>query len=162
MIVTFLAKRVKYIPSSTAESPPPITAISRSRKNAPSQTAQYDTPRPAYSSSPGTPSLRCSAPVAMMTAFALYVLSPVILLCNHRDLSLLLHHRKHIWHRIFVNVQTSCSPNPDRECCRSQDSFLPLPYQTFVHPERHVPTLMYLNLPLMHTPLQSFPQDQRR
>ena len=37
-------------------------------KNAASQVAQYETPRPPSSSSPGIPSLRCSAPMARITA----------------------------------------------------------------------------------------------
>ena len=45
----------KNIASSTAVSPPPITATSLSLKNAPSQVAQYETPLPVSSFSPGHP-----------------------------------------------------------------------------------------------------------
>ncbi len=44
MTVTLLAKRVRKSASSRAESPPPTTAISRSRKKNPSQVAHVDTP----------------------------------------------------------------------------------------------------------------------
>src|SRR3981081_4427479 len=44
--VTLLPKRVRKIASSIAESPPPTTTMCFSRKNAPSQVAQVDTPRP--------------------------------------------------------------------------------------------------------------------
>ncbi len=53
-----------------AVSPPPMTAMSCSRKKNPSQVAQYETPRPDSSSSPGRPSLRCCEPVATITALA--------------------------------------------------------------------------------------------
>ena len=54
--------------SCSAPSPPPMTATSSPRKKPPSQVAQCDTPRPASSHSPGTPSLRTEAPVATMIA----------------------------------------------------------------------------------------------
>ena len=44
--VTLLAKRVRKVASSIAESPPPTTTMSWSRKKKPSQVAQADTPRP--------------------------------------------------------------------------------------------------------------------
>ena len=44
--MTFEAYLVRYRPSSKAASPPPTTATGRSRKNGPSQTAQYETPCP--------------------------------------------------------------------------------------------------------------------
>ncbi|GBC86197.1 hypothetical protein HRbin12_00183 [bacterium HR12] len=66
-IVTRLANRVRKIASSIAVSPPPTTMSSRSRKKKPSQVAQAETPRPRSRSSPGTPSQRALAPVAMMS-----------------------------------------------------------------------------------------------
>ena len=54
-IVTDLAKRVRKVASSIAESPPPTTAMSWSRKKKPSQVAQALTPRPSSACSPGTP-----------------------------------------------------------------------------------------------------------
>ena len=44
MTVTLSANRVRKRASSRAESPPPTTAISCSRKKNPSQVAQVDTP----------------------------------------------------------------------------------------------------------------------
>ena len=68
------AKRtlVKYIPSSQAESPPPITANGLLRKmgTAPSQTAQALIPDCQYVSSPGRFNRRAEAPVAMITESA--------------------------------------------------------------------------------------------
>ena len=61
--------------SSIAVSPPPTTISSLSRKNAPSQVAHADTPRPIRVCSPGMPSQRALAPVAMMTVRALYSVS---------------------------------------------------------------------------------------
>ena len=55
------------IESSIAESPPPITTTFSPLKNAPSQTPQVETPRPASSSSPGIPSRFGSAPIARIT-----------------------------------------------------------------------------------------------
>ena len=43
-MVTDLANRVRKVASSTAESPPPTTAMSLSRKKKPSQVAHQDTP----------------------------------------------------------------------------------------------------------------------
>ena len=64
------AKFVRNVASSIAESPPPMTASRRSLKKKPSQVAQYETPRPENSSSPGTFMWRYSEPVARMTARA--------------------------------------------------------------------------------------------
>ena len=64
------------IESSIAESPPPITTTFSPLKNAPSQTPQVETPRPASSSSPGIPSRFGSAPIARITVFARYSSSP--------------------------------------------------------------------------------------
>ena len=72
-MVTVFAKRVKKRASSTAESPPPTTNKSWSRKKAPSHTAQYETPRLFSSSSPGTPKGRCLEPVATITVRVSYV-----------------------------------------------------------------------------------------
>ena len=68
--VTFDAKRVRNAASSIAVSPPPTTISSFSLKNAPSQVAQAETPRPWSRCSPGSPSQRALAPVATMTVFA--------------------------------------------------------------------------------------------
>ena len=67
---TFDAKRVRNVASSIAESPPPTTTTTFSRKNAPSQVAQYETPRPWSVCSDGSPSCLAVAPVATMTASA--------------------------------------------------------------------------------------------
>jgi hypothetical protein len=53
--VTERANRDRKVASSTAESPPPMTAMSWSRKKNPSQVAHQDTPCPDNSSSPGMP-----------------------------------------------------------------------------------------------------------
>jgi hypothetical protein len=53
--VTLRANRVRKVASSIAESPPPATAMSWSRKKNPSQVAHELTPRPSSSCSPGTP-----------------------------------------------------------------------------------------------------------
>ena len=58
---------VRNVASSIAESPPPTTAIMRSRKKKPSHVAHHDTPRPDSRSSPGMPILRYADPVAKMT-----------------------------------------------------------------------------------------------
>jgi hypothetical protein len=63
----FEAKRVRYVASSKAVSPPPTTAISRSRKKNPSQVAQADTPRPRRRCSLSMSSQMADAPVAMIT-----------------------------------------------------------------------------------------------
>jgi hypothetical protein len=44
MTVTLLANLVRKVASSMAESPPPITTTSLSRKKKPSQVAQAETP----------------------------------------------------------------------------------------------------------------------
>ena len=72
-IVTVLPNRVRNSASSTAESPPPITAMSCSRKKNPSQVAHQETPCPESSFSPGTESSLYLDPVAMITALARYV-----------------------------------------------------------------------------------------
>ena len=72
-IVTDRANFVRKIASSSAESPPPTTAMSWSRKKKPSQVAQVDTPWPISSASRSTPSISDWAPVEMITASALYV-----------------------------------------------------------------------------------------
>ena len=56
--VTDLANRVRNVASSMAESPPPITAMSRSRKKKPSQVAHQETPWPDNRFSPATTSSR--------------------------------------------------------------------------------------------------------
>lgn len=63
---------VKYIPSSHAESPPPITANGLFLKigTAPSQTAHALIPDCQYVSSPGRFNRRADAPVAIMTESA--------------------------------------------------------------------------------------------
>src|SRR5208337_2491011 len=66
--VTLLANRVRNVASSTAESPPPTTAISFPRYRAPSQVAQVLTPLPRYG--PSMPSHRADAPVATIRALA--------------------------------------------------------------------------------------------
>ena len=68
---TFEANRVRKIASSTAVSPPPTTTISRSRKNAPSQVAQVDTPRPISFFSDSRPRSLAEAPVATMRVRAM-------------------------------------------------------------------------------------------
>ena len=66
--VTFEANFVRKIASSSAESPPPTTAIGLSRKKKPSQVAHVDTPWPISARSDGSPSSRADAPVATMSA----------------------------------------------------------------------------------------------
>ena len=58
IIETFEPKRVRNVASSTAESPPPTTAMCWSRKKKPSQVAHQETPRPERASSRGSSSLR--------------------------------------------------------------------------------------------------------
>ena len=70
--VTFVPKRVRKSASSKAESPPPTTTIGFSLKNAPSQVAQAETPRPCRRCSDSSPSQRALAPVATITACARY------------------------------------------------------------------------------------------
>ena len=69
---TFVAKRVRKVASSNAVSPPPTTAISRSRKKNPSQVAHAETPRPRSRVSESRPSHSADAPVATMTDCARY------------------------------------------------------------------------------------------
>ena len=70
-IVTFSANFARKIASSIAESPPPTMIVCLFLKNAASQVAQYETPRPESSSSPRTSSFLCSAPIASTTVRAL-------------------------------------------------------------------------------------------
>ena len=60
----------RWTASSAAESPPPATTTVLPAKNGPSQTPQYETPRPWYSSSPGIPACRTLDPTATMTVAA--------------------------------------------------------------------------------------------
>jgi hypothetical protein len=53
-----------------AVSPPPTTTTGLPANRNPSQVAQLEMPPPLYSSSPGAPSHRESAPVARMSAWA--------------------------------------------------------------------------------------------
>ncbi len=66
MMVTLVAKRVRKMASSMAESPPPMTAISLPLAKKPSQVAQELTPKPMRACSEGRPSQRAEAPHAMM------------------------------------------------------------------------------------------------
>jgi hypothetical protein len=72
MIVTDLANLVRNVASSIAESPPPTTAMSWSRKKKPSHVAHADTPRPSNVCSPGTFRYRAAAPMASTTERAPY------------------------------------------------------------------------------------------
>ena len=76
--VTLRAKRVRKMASSIAESPPPMTAMSWSRKKNPSQVAQVLTPVPMRSCSPGTPRCVAAAPIARITDRAWKVSSPTV------------------------------------------------------------------------------------
>ena len=67
MIVTVSANLVRNVASSTAESPPPTTAMSWPRKKNPSQVAQVEKPWPIRRSSAGSPSIRDCAPVETIT-----------------------------------------------------------------------------------------------
>ncbi len=69
-MITSSANLVRYNPSSIAASPPPTTTTFLPRKKAPSQVAQYDTPRPLNPSSPGTPNNLGLEPAAIMIARA--------------------------------------------------------------------------------------------
>ena len=71
-----MANFVRKSASSNAESPPPTTYTSFSRKNEASQVAQAETPRPLCCSSDSIPSQRALAPVATMTARERYSSSP--------------------------------------------------------------------------------------
>ena len=62
----------RYRASSTAVLPPPITATSWSRKKKPSQVAQAETPLPMNFCSDGMPRYLALAPVAMISASAVY------------------------------------------------------------------------------------------
>ena len=64
--MTFEANLVRNVASSTAESPPPTTAISWPRKKKPSQVAQVDRPWPSRRCSASRPSIRLWAPVETM------------------------------------------------------------------------------------------------
>ena len=66
-MVTREAMRARKSASSIAESPPPTTTISLSRKKKPSQVAQVDTPKPRRRLSLGRSSQRAEAPVEMIT-----------------------------------------------------------------------------------------------
>ena len=68
--MTFSANFARKIASSIAESPPPTMIVCLLLKNAASQVAQYETPRPESSSSPRTSSFLCSAPIASTTVRA--------------------------------------------------------------------------------------------
>ena len=68
--VTFEANLVRNVASSTAESPPPTTAISWPRKKNPSHVAHVDRPWPSSRFSASRPSIRLCAPVETMTASA--------------------------------------------------------------------------------------------
>ena len=57
-MVTDRANLVRKVASSTAESPPPTTAMSWSRKKNPSQVAHQETPWPERRFSSGRPSSR--------------------------------------------------------------------------------------------------------
>ena len=76
--VTVLANRVRKVASSIAESPPPTTTMSWSRKKKPSQVAQAETPRPSSRASFSRPRYRYLEPVATMTAWARCTSSPTL------------------------------------------------------------------------------------
>jgi hypothetical protein len=75
-IVTVVANLVRKIASSTAESPPPTTAMGFSRKKKPSQVAHVETPCPSNRCSAGRPSMRADAPVVMIIDLARISRSP--------------------------------------------------------------------------------------
>ena len=60
--VTFDANFVRKIASSSAESPPPTTAIGRPRKKNPSQVAHVDTPWPISAVPPAAPAVSPTRP----------------------------------------------------------------------------------------------------
>ena len=70
MSVTLSANFVRNMASSTAESPPPTTAISWPRKKKPSQVAHVDRPWPISRLSASSPSMSDWAPVDTMTVSA--------------------------------------------------------------------------------------------
>ena len=74
--VTLCANLVRKIASSSAESPPPTTAISWPRKKKPSHVAHVETPCPINGSSCSSPSISARAPVDTMTARARYSSAP--------------------------------------------------------------------------------------
>ena len=74
--VTLSAKRVRKFASSSAESPPPTTAISWPRKKNPSHVAHVDTPWPNNRASDSRPSIRTCAPVDTITDVAVYSVLP--------------------------------------------------------------------------------------
>jgi len=76
--VTDRANRARNVASSIAESPPPTTAMSWSRKKKPSQVAHQETPWPESRFSPGSPSSRYAEPVARITVRARWVSPPPV------------------------------------------------------------------------------------
>ena len=68
--VTLVANLVRNSASSSAESPPPTTAISWPRKKKPSQVAHVDKPCPSRRDSASRPSISDCAPVDTMTESA--------------------------------------------------------------------------------------------
>ncbi len=78
--VTFFANLVRNVASSIAVSPPPTTAISLLRKNAPSQVAQVETPCPRRCFSDSMPSIRADAPAATISVSVSYVSLPAVIL----------------------------------------------------------------------------------
>ena len=70
--MTLLANLVRNVASSIAVSPPPITTTRSPLKKNPSQVAHAETPYPMYRFSEGSPSNFAEAPVATMTASAVY------------------------------------------------------------------------------------------
>ena len=80
-MLTLPANFDRKVASSMAVSPPPTTSVSAPRKKAASQVAQYETPRAASSSSPGTPSFFGSAPIARITERVLISLPPTSTMC---------------------------------------------------------------------------------
>ena len=69
-MLTLLANLVRKVASSMAESPPPTTISSLSRKKKPSQVAQAETPWPIRRVSDSISRSRAEAPVATITASA--------------------------------------------------------------------------------------------
>ena len=78
MRTTSLANFVRNSASSSALSPPPTTATFASRKKKPSQVAQAETPRPRIALSLSRPSHMADAPVARMSASAVYVVPDAV------------------------------------------------------------------------------------
>ena len=73
--MTLSANLVRNVASSTAESPPPTTAMCWPRKKNPSQVAHVDRPWPISRVSASRPSISDWAPVLTMTASASYIVS---------------------------------------------------------------------------------------